>query len=372
MKVGLVIDNYFPVLGGAEVHVYYLSKTLQHLGHDVIIYTNTLSKEDDVALTVIRNTCGLKTNIRDLVRFIRNVDVVHCHYTYYLSSLTCFLAKLLRKPTVVTLHGLGTLDSSVGKSRRMKAYRWLSFKLADAIIATSNEMAEVAERFAKRKKIYVIPNAVNTNYFKLSSPSNPKEDKIIVLSMRRLNPKNGVQYLVEAIPYIVGEFERIEFWIAGKTKLESYLRKRVEELGILKYVKFIGEIPNEKTKHYYEAADIVVFPSSAESTSIACLEAMAMEKAVVASSLKVYKDLLGNSERGLLVELFDRDYSDYVAPLNLPEERISALANAIITLSRDEVLCRELGKRARKEVEKNYDWTIIADRISQVYENLAT
>ena len=370
----MVSDTFLPQVGGAEIHVYNLSCALRDLGYDVKIFTNTEGEGEVNGFEVIRNCPKKNTypkmvaDVINLRNFLKKVDVVHCHYTFYLSFLACPLAKILKKPSVVTLHGFGTLDSSVCNSLQMRAYRWTSFKFADAIIATSNEMAEVAERFAKEEKVCVIPNAVDTDHFKPSSPQNFKKDKLIVLSARRLNPKNGVQYLIDSIPYIIKEVGDIEFWIMGREKLESYLKKRVKELKIEKYVKFIGEIPNEKTKDYYNIADVVVFPSSAESTSIACLEAMAMEKAVVASSLKAYRDLLGENERGILVRLFDRDYSDYNAPLSLPKERIKSLANAIIALLQDELLRQELGKRARQEVKENYDWVVIANKIANLYE----
>ena len=374
MKIGMISDTFLPQIGGAEIHIYGLSCTLRNLGYNVKIFTNTEGKSNVNGLKVIRNNpkkfvfLEMISDILSLRNFMKKVDVVHCHYTFYLSFLASSLAKMLGKPSVVTLHGLGTLDSSVGSSPRMKVYRWISLKFANAIIATSNEMGEVAERFVKSEKIYVIPNAVDTDYFKPSSVQNFKKDKLIVLSMRRLNPKNGVQYLIEAIPYIVEELDdEIEFWVAGRKKLELYLRRRVKELKIEKYVKFIGEILNKKTKAYYNIADIITFPSSAESTSLACLEAMAMEKAIVASSLKSYKDLLGENERGLLVKLFDRDYSDYNAPLTLPEDKIKYLANAIVTLSQDKLLRQKLGKKARKYVEEDYDWKIITNRIAEVY-----
>jgi glycosyltransferase involved in cell wall biosynthesis len=377
MKIGMISDTFLPQIGGAEIHVYRLSRTLRDLGHNVKIFTNTEGEWDVDGFKVIRNhtkkntPLNMITDMLNLRNFIKEIDIAHCHYTFYLSFLTCPLAKMLRKPNVVTLHGLGTLDSSVGNSPRMKAYRLISFKFADAIIATSSEMAEVAKRFVKKEKIYMIPNGVDTDYFKPSSIQNSKKYKIIILSMRRLNPKNGVQYLIEAIPYLIKEIgNEIEFWIAGRKKLEHYLRERVKELNIEKYVKFIGEIPHDKTKYYYDIADIVVFPSSAESTSLACLEAMAMEKAIVASSLRAYKDLLGDNERGLLVKLFDRDYSDYNAPLTLPKDRIKSLADTISTLIQDEQLRKKLGKNARKYVVDTYDWKILGKKIIDVYDKV--
>lgn len=376
MRIGIVSDTFLPQIGGAEIHVKNLAHFLKTSGEDVCIFTNTPGDYDFEGIKVWRNqNRGIRLfrlirDMKNLINFIGKVDCVHAHYTFYLSCLAVFICKSYRKPIVVTLHGLGTLDSSVDKYFRRRIYRWVSFKLADAVIATSDEMADVARRFVKEKKIFIITNGVDTNYFHSTERVDKLGNQIIVLSMRRLNPKNGVQYLIEAIPYVAEKFKNIEFWIFGKDKLEGYLRKRVEELHIGSFVKFIGNVPNDQIKEYYEKADIITFPSSAESTSIACLEAMSMEKCVVASALGVFKMMLGNNERGWLVKLFDREESNYDAPLNLPNEKIKLLADSVILLIKDDNLRKTLGKNAREYVVENYDWRILTKIILNIYKNL--
>jgi glycosyltransferase involved in cell wall biosynthesis len=144
---------------------------------------------------------------------------------------------------------------------------------------------------------------------------------------------------------------------------------RVAELGLEGHFRFLGIVPHAQTPDIYRQADIAVFPSSAESTSLACLEAMCMEKAIVASSLAAYKELLGgSSERGLLVPLFDREESDYNAPLNLPAERIHALAQAIIALASSPALRLRLGQAARRYAARRYDWKVIAEETRRIYQ----
>lgn len=94
-----------------------------------------------------------------------------------------------------------------------------------------------------------------------------------------------------------------------------------------------------------------------------------MEKAIIASSLAAYKELLGASgERGLLVSLFDREESDYNAPLNLPAERIHALAQAITVLAGDAGQRLRLGQAARSFAAGHYDWSAIAAQTRCIYQ----
>jgi glycosyltransferase involved in cell wall biosynthesis len=260
---------------------------------------------------------------------------------------------------------LGTLDSSVRKSLVMRFFRWASFKWVDVVIATSEEMREVALRFVPDARIKIVTNGVDTTSFQPYSKKSNQE--FIILTMRRLAPKNGVQYLVEASPQVIATIPEAVFWIAGEGKLESHIRQRVEVLGVGSNFRFIGLVPHSQTVEFYRKADLIVFPSSAESTSLACLEAMAMEKPIVASSLEAYQDMLGGGERGVLVNLFDRITSDYNAPLTLPPERIRSLAEAIIRLAGDSSLRKELGARARLYVIDTYDWRHIAGQVIQAY-----
>jgi len=377
LKIGMLVDTYLPVIGGAEIHVLELSRALRSAGHTPLICTAALSEVDlateefpILRLSSLRYA-GWSTWMRlpfalpRLIRFIRSVDVVHCHYTFFLSLLGTGLGRLLGKRTAVTLHGLGTLDSSVGSSLMMHFFRRASIKWAQVVIATSEEMRSVALRFVPNEKIVIISNGVDIANF-TPKPSLDSQE-FIILTMRRLAPKNGVQYLVEAAPAVVAALPQARFWVAGEGKLEADIRRRVAELGLEDHFRFIGLVPHAQTTFYYQQADVVVFPSSAESTSLACLEAMAMGKAIVASNLTAYQDMLGANQRGLLVELFDRVESDYNAPPFLPPERIQALADAILRLASDPSLRGELGSRARRYVIEQYDWSQIAARTVRAY-----
>jgi glycosyltransferase involved in cell wall biosynthesis len=378
LKIGMLVDTYLPVIGGAEIHVFELSKALQPLVQEIQIFTGSPAGDeptlDQFPVTRVRSLAysGWKTWLKlpfalpALIRFIRSVDVVHCHYTFYLSMLGIVLGKILRKRTAVTLHGLGTLDSSVRNSFVMRFFRRVCFKFVDVVIATSEEMRDVALRYVPDSHIRIITNGVDTTAFQPRLKNGDKE--FVILTMRRLAPKNGVQYLVEAAPRVLASIPNAGFWIAGEGKLESYIRRRVDELGIKSNIRFIGLVPHNQTADFYRKADIIVFPSSAESTSLACLEAMSMEKPIVASNLEAYQDMLGNNgQRGILVNLFDRTASDYNAPLNLPSDRIQSLADAIIQLAGDANLRMEMGARARRYVIDTYDWHQIASQVVQAY-----
>lgn len=377
MRILMTQDTFFPKIGGAEVHVWKLSKALIRLGHHVTVVTTTPGKciFDGIRCYRFpllqsqgkRAVITLPFYLPRLVKLVRMHDIVHGHYTAFCSATMGILAKSLRRPFLVTLHGYGTLDSSVARSIWLRTWRRISFSLADKAIATSSEMQIVAQRFIEPERVVIIPNGVDTQEFKPSSVS--QDDSVIrIVTVRRLVPKNGVQYLLEAAPLILQQSPKpIEFWIVGDGPLRQYLESRAQALGISSRTRFLGTLPNEQIKSVLAQASIVIFPSSAESTSIAALEAMAMGKAIVASKVGGYPELLGENERGLLVELFDRVESDYNAPLSLPTERLRLLADAVICLVKNPELRTRLSLKAREYVCQHFDWQVIASRIEKIY-----
>lgn len=308
------------------------------------------------------------THGRRCLELVRGSDIVHGHYSYFLSAVFGSFCRRIRRSFVVTLHGLNTLDSSVGRSLTKRMLRSVSIRAADRVLATSEEMAVVARRFVPEQRIMPVPNAVNSEDFIEIADYLPPSPPFRVLSVRRLVPKNGVQYLVEAAPAILGRMgSRVEFWIVGDGRLRGYLEQRVQELGVGDYFHFFGALPNGRIKDCLREAHVVVFPSSAESTSIAALEAMAARRPVVASSVGAFPALLGDGARGRLVVLFDRTHSDYVAPLTLPVPQIEALTDAVIWAITNREAALQLATIGQRFVTENYDWRIISGQIETIY-----
>jgi glycosyltransferase involved in cell wall biosynthesis len=162
-----------------------------------------------------------------------------------MAALGTFLGRLLGKRTAVTLHGLGTLDSSVDGSILWKFYRAISLKLADTVIATSEEMKSVALRFTSAENIVVIPNGVDSRRFSPTSKPTSPEGEVVILSIRRLAPKNGVQYLVEAAPEVLAAAQgcllgnrRANWKATSGVVFPSWPEK---------HFRFLGMVPHDQT-----------------------------------------------------------------------------------------------------------------------------
>ena len=122
------------------------------------------------------------------------------------------------------------------------------------------------------------------------------------------------------------------------------------------HVKFFGILTFEKLIDLYANSMVFVLPSinSLEAFGIVQLEAMACGTAVVASNIRGVNSVMDEGKSGYLVEPFS------------PED----LAEKICKVLSDPQKAIEMGKHGRMLCETKYNWTIIADRIIEIYREL--
>ena len=168
----------------------------------------------------------------------------------------------------------------------------------------------------------------------------------------RLSPEKGHIYLIDAAAKIIREFGPVNFLLAGTGPLEADLRARVEQLGIGKYVHFLGFAHD--TVPFIQAMDITVMSSVSEGISLAMLEYMAMGKPIVSTREPSFEETVLDGESGVLVALKSPD----------------SLAEGILKLLRDPQLAHKLGMGAYKRVHAEFDIRSSMQRFMELYDSL--
>ena len=168
---------------------------------------------------------------------------------------------------------------------------------------------------------------------------------------RRLFEKNGVEYFVRGLPGILDEVD-VEALLVGDGPERERLEALTEELGIAGRVTFLGARPNDEMPSLLSSADLAVFPSLMEATSVAALECMACEVPVAASNV------------GGLPEIVD----DEVGGLFRPADPVD-LARKVVTLLGSPDLA-EKGIEARRRVVDRWSNARLAARHLEIYEEL--
>ena len=340
---------FYPEVGGMEVHILNLARGFTRIGDTVeVITSNSLRTSgnevyDNISIKRTpffgKNVIGWSlTTIFSLCTFLkssRKAELVHGHDIA--SILPCMFAKLFQnKPFILTLH-----SSHFIKVSKKLVFRWYlkwGIRGADYVFAASKEIRNIAQDLVPGKKVEALTNPVDTELFSpKKKPSIGKnKGEYLLVCPRRLVEKNGVHFLIEALPKIVVE-KNIRLVIAGDGPLRKRMENRLKELGVERRVEFLGAVPNEKMPEILVSADLIVIPSLMEATSIAALESMACGKPIAASRV------------GGLPEIINEDVGFLMDPGN-PEDIASKVILALNNINSLE----KKGKLARERVVNNW------------------
>jgi glycosyltransferase involved in cell wall biosynthesis len=310
-------------------------------------------------LAVLFNTSG---NLKDF-------DVYHGHI-YSSGIVAKYLAYRHSKVAVNTIHGsYYPLWHELTDPFTATFYRTAEHILAPLLAKMSHLQVHTGDYFARQvlawgapvEKVVTIHNGVDITAFNPGATGLISTEDMqhiqdisvpVILTARRLVKKNGVDYLIRAIGHVLKK-ERCRLIIVGDGDELPYLERLACDLNIEKHVHFTGFIRHEELASYLALADIAVVPSLIEASSLFMLEAMAMEKAVIATNTGGLPEVLDPSA-GMLVEPRDEE----------------GLANAILELLRDKEKRGRLGRNARLQAEKKHSWEAVTQRIEAEYQRL--
>jgi glycosyltransferase involved in cell wall biosynthesis len=163
---------------------------------------------------------------------------------------------------------------------------------------------------------------------------------VIIGTAGRLSPVKGHEYLVRAAARIVQEERDARFLFVGSGPLEPGLRDLARQLVVDHACVFVDPAIDRRASVYdlIAAMDVFVLPSLHEGIPMALLEALALERPIVASAVGGIPEVVTHEATGLLVE-----------PKN---DR--ALADACLDLVRDRNRARALALRGRQTVEREF------------------
>ena len=355
---------YFPPeVGGLESHVYYLCRALAAKGHRVEIVTSrslpgVLEHEvmDGVAVWrtwfPARNPAGwalhaLASTPRFLARS-RDADVLHAQDIASVPSGILARART-GAPLITTFHTSHFLKRA--EQPVWKPVLGHFVRASDHALAASGEIARVAEGLAPGVQVEALTNGVETSLFRPVAPTLPATERWRLVVPRRLFPKNGVEYLVRAMPDIV-ERADAEAVVVGDGPDRERLEALANELGVGGRISFFGKRPNAEMPGLLSSGDLAVFPSLMEATSVAALEAMSCALPVAASRVGGLPEIVDDRVGGLFDPGDPRSLADVVVGL-LESGRLE-----------------ELGRRARERVVERWSNDRLAERHLEIYRSL--
>jgi len=213
------------------------------------------------------------------------------------------------------------------------------------------------------EKIWVIPHGPLFDEKPEASPHEARAElglsvqEPLVLFVGVISKYKGISFLLDAWKRLIASGGRGRLLIAGTgdPRLLSEIRETVSAEGLESSVDFwFRFIPVEQLPLLYQAADILVYPYKAGTTSGALLTGMNFEKAIIATNLPFFRAYLSDGENALLV-----DYGD-----------TNALASCLRTLLDRPEECSRIARGLRNQHSQGVSWREIANATRKCYESL--
>lgn len=254
-------------------------------------------------------------------------------------------------------------------------------KEADLILGCSDYITEkIKQRFPEfSDRCATVYNGVNVDHFETTSQSHESTGQVLFVG--RVSPEKGVHVLVDAFQRVVRYCPRAQLNIIGPEAVPpleyivglsdepkiaalaqfynngSYveqLRSRAKTLGITDQVRFAGRVPHEELVKYYQNADLLVNPSFSESFGMTLVEAMASELPVIGSRVGGMREIVDEGRTGLLAEAGD----------------VNGLAEAMVSLLKDDRARSEMARLGRKKVVELFSWDRVAESLLRSYHRI--
>lgn len=400
LKLGIIAPEFLPIWGGVSSHIVELVKSLPK---DIDIHVITLDKQIPGTNYILseeemKNEFDRELDIHILTKatdsFLYNakfqyacnkhvpqiveeygLDLIHSHFPH-MSDLFLKL-KGYDMPIITTTHTTlagqekGIKESGMGFSQLENAEKYnivlapllkkiekIYLNKSNNLISVSNWLKDILinEYSLSSDLVNVIPNGVDYNRFVpnvepcgLVDTPDP-----IVLFTGRLVSTKGINFLIDAIPKILGK-EKAHFVFVGGGNPAPY-KQYLEYKGINKSnYSFLGYVEKDSDiVSLYSNASVYVAPTLYENLPIRILEAMSCGIPVVATNVCAIPEAIVHDQNGILIPIKDSD----------------ALAEAVISLLADDAYRKKLGQNARQTVLEKFTWEQISKQTFNLYKNV--
>jgi phosphatidylinositol alpha-mannosyltransferase len=370
MKIGIVSEYYYPTLGGIQEHVYHFAMEAMAKGHDVRIITPLVTNIPDgqvngvrplpiihvgksvplygngsIARVAVGNSLGRQMQrVFEEERF----DVVHVHSPL---SPTLPIIAITRSPT----YTFGTLHTNFNGNPLLRLFRKKCqdyLDRLDGLIAVSPSAGRPLEAYFQAS-YRVIPNGIDVHQFHPDVPGRPELDdgRFNLLWVGRMEPRNGLDRMIHAFEHASRKRNDLRLVVVG----DGPLRPTYEALvptHLKPWVHFAGFV-NSGRPAYYSSAHCLCVPASISSFGITLLEGMAAGKAVIASDIDGFRDVMTPDREGLMLDTADP----------------AAFGEAIVRLASDRELAAGYGRRGRATA-LTYAWGDVTDRVLAYYREV--
>ena len=289
-------------------------------------------------------------------------DLVASHFALFAAPI---LDRLKRQIHVVHFHGPWAAESQVEGAGR--ASIWGKLTLERQVYSTANRVIVLSEAFAKiahldygvpRDIIRIVPGAVDIERFDIAESRSEARDLLgwpsdrrIVVSVRRLVNRMGLDRLIDAFAFIHRNHPDVVLYIVGKGKLRAELEQRAVALGLKDTIRFQGFVADDQLPLVYRAADLSIVPTVAlEGFGLVAAESLAAGTPCVVTPVGGLPDIVSGLCEDLVLRSIDT---------SAIEEGLSRIFSGAVELPSD--------SRCLEHILRNFTLALMARRTAAVY-----
>lgn len=388
MRVLHVLHTSMPHVCGYSIRSDQILTLQKKMGIDVAVVTSAQQpapSSDEVIDRIVYFRTHCKWLMRSPVREVQLMwklgrrvtsvinqfkpDIVHAHSPVLVGLPAYRAAKARGLPFVYEVRDLWE-NASVDRGKFAAgsvAYRaarametWLLNRASSVVTIGDALRDELQGR--TRREVVVTPNGTDPEAFRPINPEpawqkewNPGSKQVIAY-IGSFQPYEGLDVLIKALPLIIARLSNAHLLIAGDGPERRGLEMLAKEVGAQDHVTFTGRIPHQRVKEIYAIADLLVYPridtlTTRLTTPLKPLEALSMEKAVLASNLPAIRELVADQISGMLFEPGN--------PVDLANKAVALLGNREFRI--------QLGREGRSRVLQDRVWSASVARYAEIY-----
>lgn len=315
MRIMIGLTYYRPHYSGLTIYTERLARGLAKLGHQVTVLTSRYSldlpqEEFQDGVRIIRPDVAFHLSKGVIMpampakaqRLINEVDIVNLHLPQMDAFYISIMARIARRPVVMTYHcdlklPKGVVHWIANQGAHLASH--ITAGAANKIVTNTRDYAENSKFLSRylTKMVYIptpveLPPVSENDIHNFQSKYGILPGQKIIGINARLATEKGVEYLIEAMPGILGKYPLARVLHVGQYQNvlgeEQYAKKLapiIERLG--SHWSFLGVLSPVEQAAFFHACDVLVLPSinSTESFGMVQVEAMSCGTPAVASDL---------------------------------------------------------------------------------------
>lgn len=348
--------------GGQEKHVLDLAKILYEKGNDITLLVTDDSIPENLKFQVFKlnnlKFFGLPIiYLNHYIYFIKSkkYDICHLHHETIFGEIILLINYIFKIPTITTLH------SQMIRNIPFKILDYMSLliigSLSKKVICLSYSIShELKKRGLNIYKCEIIPNAINISHIKKEVYNSDKkiQSGVDLLFVGRIEERKGINILIEAMEKLYNKRYNYKLFIVGHGPLGHSIQRAIKHKHLEPIITVKGYLPDKELISLYNSTKLVVIPSFYEGVPGVALEAIYLNKFIIASDIPGLKELINVPINGLLV-----------SPKNS-----ELLSKAIVEALNSQYYLSESMKIYNESIISQYNWENISIKILKLYAEI--